>query len=114
MSRYIDPDEPLSAGDRRYLQERNKHRQIRLHDARVGTLSPTGTQPSEGEPAGSGAVTTEPEKPAEPTATAEEREWVNSLDVEELKSELADAKQPTTGKKAELQERLLKVLAAQD
>lgn len=121
MSRYIDPDSPLSPEDRAYLEERMQFRTIRLHDAVHGTKPdeftgtvPTTPPPRPDGPSGSGSVVTEGERPVEPTNDPEDVEFVDSLDMDELRTELKKAGEPTNGKKVELQQRLLKVLAQQD
>lgn len=83
----------LTDGERQYLLERGRAREVRAHDRRRGydrsTAPPAGTQGHE--------------------TSVEQREWqdyVDALNVEELREELSERNMDTEGRKAVLVDRL--------
>lgn len=108
--------EPLSNEDRKYLLDRGFTTRVRLNDrkfaGREESVAAETNAPAQ-DKAGTSEQNTEP--PAENGgASAEDTEWVNSLDVEELKEELEDRDLAKSGNKSELRSRLLSAMAGEE
>jgi hypothetical protein len=103
MSRKVDLVNP-SPEDLEYMRSRPARFRADLERLESGG-STGGTAPVVQSPAGS------PEP--DPSVSSEDREWVESLTVEELRDELRKMELPTSGKRAELVDRMLHELASE-
>lgn len=109
MSRQIDPDKPLSAEDRDYLQRRGEYVAIARNDARFAAESAAeasdeeegGENPPDGSSAG-----TDDDSPEFGT-----EEWFAKATIPVLKEELKKRELPVSGTKDELVSRLDDALA---
>ena len=104
MSREIDLYEPLSETDKQYLVDRGLENQVHENELRFSRSDHvTGVAVD----ADADADTDADDSDAD---TMSDEEWVDSLNVDELREELKGRKLSTVGLKTELQERLLLAL----
>lgn len=118
MSRNVNLDEPLSDRDRQYLEVRSKFHDIAKSDGTsirtvIANLNNYGTS------AGRGPVEAIDEDADSKGGRQDDdstEAWVESLTVDQLKEEITkrDPEASTAGKKAELQDTLLDILAEEE
>lgn len=102
MSAKIDLKKPLSDGDRAYLESRSRHGDIAANDRKFANKSKAEV---------SSTTASEQPEATEPSGNDGIVEWINNMNMDQLRDELSIRELETTGKKVELQRRLYESLS---